>query len=118
MPYYPNITIPNTGGGSGLAFSTTCIIDFANVSGGEQEASSVITVAASWVTTSMELYGYAINTLAGGHFGPSAEHDPEDIIVEGILVNVSNVVPGVGFDVQGFAVNNTWGQYLVNITGQ
>lgn len=117
MPYYPNITIPNSGGGT-TGFSVTCVIDFANTTGGEQEASNVVTVAADWVTADMQLYGYAMNTNVDGHFGPSPEHDPDDIIVEGVLVQTSNVVPGVGFDVQGFAINNTWGKYLVNIIGQ
>lgn len=116
MPYYPNITIPCGSGGSGN--SVTCIVDFAHAISGEQDESDIVTVAASWVTSStlLRCSGFDTDTTGTSGFGP--DHDANDVIVEGVVATVSNIVPGVGFDVQAFAPNQTWGRYQITITGE
>lgn len=117
MPYYPLIS--TTGGaGTGSSNTATCTVDFANPTGGEQDLSGVTTVAAAWVTSATVLACTILSADSTGYLGTSLDHDPEDSLVEGITAYATNIVPGVGFDVQAYAANNSWGRYTVNITGQ
>jgi hypothetical protein len=50
--------------------------------------------------------------------GATPDHGPEDALAEGLVAFASNLVPGVGFDIQVYAPQNTWGRYLINATGQ
>lgn len=117
MPYYPLISTANGAGTGGSANTATCTVDFANPTGGEQELSGTTTVAASWVTSSTVLTCAILSVDSTGYLGTSLDHDPEDSIVEGITAYALNIVPGVSFDVQAYAANNSWGRYTVNVTG-
>jgi hypothetical protein len=89
--------------------AATCIVDFGFDTGLEGDTAT-ITVPATWVlsTTVLVCTVAAISTL---------NHDPEDAVVEGIIAYPTNIVPGVSFDVECSAANNSWGQYQVNIIG-
>ena len=113
MPYFPLIS-PTTG----TATTATCTVDFGFASGGETDTSSTITVAAAWVTGTSILTASPVTFSSTGSAGANADHDPDDTIVEGIVAQVQNVVPGVGFDVFATSTNNSWGRYLINIIGQ
>src|SRR5271156_3037743 len=65
----------------------------------------------TWVTSGSVI-------LCNPFGGTTSDHGPEDALVEGLVAYASNLVPGVGFDVQVYAPQNTFGQYLVNATGQ
>jgi hypothetical protein len=116
MPYYPSIS--NVGGTGSALNIVTCTVNFGHPDGGSTDVSDVVTVEASWVTADTLLSCYIVSADSTGNLYNSTDHDFDDIIVEGINVNVFNVVPGVGFDVQAYAANNSWGRYVVNIIGQ
>lgn len=119
MPYYPFISQPGGAGSSGGTFNTvSCTIDFGFPDGGEAAESDIVTVEVDWVTADMKLNCSVLYTESGSVSGSSDDHDPEDVVCEGITVYASNVIPGVSFDVQGFAPNDTWGRYVVNVTGE
>jgi hypothetical protein len=44
----------------------------------------------------------------------TADHDPDDIVVEAITAYGTNIVPGVSFDVVAVAPQNSWGRYVIN----
>lgn len=46
---------------------------------------------------------------------PSTDHiEPEDSILDGLMFSVSDIVNGVGFNINASAINNTWGIYNIN----
>lgn len=47
--------------------------------------------------------------------GASSDHDPEDGLLEGLLLNAT-IQPGVGYTVYAHAPNGTWGRYNVNVS--
>lgn len=44
----------------------------------------------------------------------SEDHDEIDAILEEIIANVTNIVPGVSFDIQAYAPNGTSGKYTMS----
>jgi len=48
----------------------------------------------------------------------TADHDPEDAILEGVRFEINNVVAGVGFDIIGHAPEGTYGKYKIKCIGQ
>ena len=46
----------------------------------------------------------------------TADHDPDDYVAEGVMAYATNIQAGVGFDVVGSCRDQTWGQYVVNVT--
>lgn len=87
----------------------TAVLDF-GFSGGGEGGTALVTVSAAWVTA-----GSFIGIQAAGI--SSADHDPQDAILEGIIASVTNIIPGVSFDIQAYAVNDTWGNYTVQYSG-
>jgi hypothetical protein len=83
----------------------------ATVDFGTTEGASLTTaaVAAPWVGATSKI------TVSLG--GSSADHDPEDGLIEGITACVSALDPGVGFTVMAFAPAGTWGRYTLNCAG-
>jgi hypothetical protein len=64
----------------------------------------------TWVKTTTCL----VATFTDG----SADHpDPDEAIVEGIVLSIGNVQPGIGFDICAYAPRGTWGTYNVNVVG-
>jgi len=43
----------------------------------------------------------------------SADHTPEDAILEGVQFEINNIVAGTGFDIVGHAPEGTYGKYTV-----
>lgn len=87
----------------------TATLDF-GFSGGGEGGTATVTVPALWVSA-----GSFINIRQAGI--SSTDHDPQDAILEGIVTSISNIVSGVSFDIQAYAVNDTWGQYTVQYSG-
>ena len=93
-------------GPAGGVFGST-IADFGSSDNGGADAMSVtVTVAAAWVTST----SYPIVEI-----GPGGDHlDADDLTSEEVYALVTNIVIGVSFDIEVFAPNGTWGQWLVN----
>lgn len=93
--------------------AVTAILTFVNPDAPEDTTASVTLTGLSWVAaTSVIIAG-----LGGITSDPVPDHGPDDAQVEGITVYVENIVPGVGFDITGYAPRGTWGQYLVYAIG-
>lgn len=84
-------------------------VDFGFLTGQEENNAS-ITVSAPWVST-----GSIIVASPSGI--ATADHAPDDYMVEGLHCGVSNIVAGVGFDINVYADNGTFGQYIINARG-
>jgi hypothetical protein len=48
----------------------------------------------------------------------TADHTPEDAILEGVQFEINNIVVGTGFDIIGHAPEGTYGKYSVKCLGQ
>jgi hypothetical protein len=48
----------------------------------------------------------------------TADHTPEDAILEGVKFEIDNIVAGVGFDIIGHAPEGTYGKYQIKCLGQ
>lgn len=66
------------------------------------------TVSAPWVTA---------QTVFTTGVMPGTGHDPEDVLLEQVRAEVANPVAGVGFDINVYAPDSTWGQYTIHIIG-
>lgn len=84
-------------------------VDFGFASGLEGDVATV-TVPATWVTA-----GSKIVCVPAG--GTTADHEPEDAVIEGIVANATNLVAGVSFDIEACAPQGTWGRYVINAVG-
>lgn len=47
----------------------------------------------------------------------TADHDPDDVLVEQIRAYTADVNPGVGFTLYAVAPNGTWGRYTIDCFG-
>src|SRR5271170_8403001 len=86
-------------------------VDFGYDSGNEGDTATTTVTGQTWVTSGSVI-------LCNPFAGTTTDHDPDDTIVEGLDAYATNIVPGVGFDVAAYAPQNTWGKYLINVTGQ
>ena|SRR5271165_3271849 len=68
------------------------------------------TVSATWVAAG------SIITLAVAAV-QTADHTPDEVIAEGVVAYVTNLVVGVSFDIVLNAPKGTYGAYLVNYLG-
>jgi hypothetical protein len=100
--------VPSGGGSSGNFLQVT--VDFGFSSGNEGDIARVTVTGQSWVTSGSVI-------LANVFAGTTSDHSPDDAIAEGLVAFIENIVAGVGFDVVVYAPQNSWGRYLVNITG-
>jgi hypothetical protein len=98
-----------TGLGTTLFFASATV-DFGFASGGE-DSNTQVTVPATWVVS-----GSTIDCLPVAV--ATADHDPEDVVVEDIRAYTGNLVPGVSFDIFASAPNGTWGRYTVKAIGR
>lgn len=69
------------------------------------------TVAASFVTSATRINCQPLLTTTD-------DHDPEDVLLEEIIVRPMNITPGVGFDLMAYAPNGTFGKYLIQWMGR
>jgi hypothetical protein len=84
---------------------TTAILNFFNPDAPEETTAFVTLTGLSWVNE---------NTVAiAGFGGETADHGPDDALVENLSAYVENIVPGVGFDISGYAPLGTFGEYQV-----
>ena len=65
----------------------------------------------TWVTGSMFLNCKVLGLT-------SADHTPEDAILEGVRFEINNIVGGTGFDIIGHAPEGTYGKYTIKCLGQ
>jgi len=65
----------------------------------------------TWVTDSMFLNCKVLGLT-------SADHTPEDAILEGVNFEINNIVGGTGFDIIGHAPEGTYGKYTIKCLGQ
>lgn len=95
-------------GGSGSAGSCVVDVDFgAAIS--STEATTTVTGQA-WVTASSRIL-----LSAGGE--STADHDPEDALIEGVTAIATNLVAGVGFDVIAHSPDGSSGTYRLWAVG-
>jgi hypothetical protein len=87
------------------------LVDFGFDAGNEGDIARTTVTGQSWVTSMSVI-------LCNPFGGATVDHSPDDAIVEGLVAYAENLVPGVGFDVVAYAPQNSWGKYLVNVTGQ
>lgn len=86
-------------------------VTFFNPDGPEETTATVTLTGLPWVTSG--------SIIVCNPFGGSTpDHGPEDAFVEDLAAYATNLVPGVGFDIQCYAPRGTWGRYLINATGQ
>lgn len=100
----PNFLI-QLGGGTRTIQST---VDFGFASGQEGDVAT-LTVSTTWATTS------AIITCVP-FSGTTADHDPDDVAIEGITAYATNIIADTSFDLIVNAPQNSWGRYLINST--
>jgi hypothetical protein len=95
---------PGATGATGPSVATVSgTIDFGWSTGGEGEMASV-TLSASGVTVTSQII-CQINAVR------TADHDPDDVAIEGLMAYPANIVAGVGFDCVVCAPAGTWGRY-------
>ena len=63
-----------------------------------------VTVAATWALS-------GTNILIRPGLPTTADHDPEDALIEGVACSVVGINPGVGFTIGVSASEGTWGRY-------
>lgn len=96
---------PKSGGGNAVQGT----VDFGFPTGKEGDVATV-TVAATWVTSSSII-------VCSVSAETTADHSPDDPLVEGLVAYAGNIVNGVGFDIVCVAPNNSWGRYVINAVG-
>ena len=83
----------------------TATLNFYNPDAPEETTARVTLAGLSWVN---------VNTVViAGFGGITADHGPDDALVENLSAYVENIIPGVGFDITAYAPLGTWGQYEV-----
>lgn len=102
-------TLLPTSSGSGNFLQVQ--VDFGFSAGNEGDIARTTVTGQAWVTSSSVI-------LCNPFAGATTDHAADDAIVEGLVAFAENLVVGVGFDVVAFAPQNSWGKYLVNVTGQ
>lgn len=84
------------------------VIDFGASPAGD---TAVATVAATWLTSGSRIH------CEPSYLG-TADHDPEDSILEEIRFMVRNRIAGVSFEIFGYAPKGTRGQHNVSWIGR
>ena len=98
-------------GGGGSANTVQAIIDFGSDSGPIARSFDALTVvSATWVTATSTI----VASLAGS---ATSTHGIADGLIEGLTVQVENVVSGVGFTLHAYSPLGSWGQYAFNCVG-
>ena len=109
-----NISVTPTAGNLQIATTATvtktatAVVNFGSIN--QTEYNATVTVAASWV-------GSGTILVCSPSATATADHDPDDYVAEGIMPAITNIVPGVSFDVSASAPNGTWGRYNINVLG-
>lgn len=91
-------------------FSGQVLADFGFASGQEDDIATVTVTGQSWVTTSSVIVCSPAPIT-------TADHDPDDYAIEGVIAVAENLVAGVGFDIRAKSCGDagvTWGKYYIN----
>jgi hypothetical protein len=103
MPVY----YPASSGGSGTTvYSTTADVNF----GPNEDGAAEVIVSATWVTSTTKI-------MVSPSGATTADHDPEDYVLEGVFGIPDLIVDGVGFTLRAGCNNTTFGTYNFNIIG-
>jgi len=86
-------------------------IDSSNIYHQEETYVTKTLTGITWVTDSMFLTCKVLGLT-------SADHTPEDAILEGVNFEINNILGGTGFDIIGNAPEGTYGKYTVKCLGQ
>ena len=92
-----------------IPMSVSAEVDFGDGSGPEDGATEVI-VSAAWVTSTTKL-------IVSPSGAATADHDPEDYVLEGVFGVPDLIVNGVGFTLRAGCLETTFGKYNFNIIG-
>ena len=90
--------------------SVVVTVNFENLSSDESYSASATLTGQSWVTSSSKIVCSVFGVA-------TADHDPDDYILEGVYAFATNIVNGVGFDVIALAPNGTFGRYIIHCIG-
>jgi lysophospholipase L1-like esterase len=90
------------GGGVPASSALHTVIDFGSTG---EDTTAQTTVLDSYIQTSSIIHC----SLSG----ETADHTPEDGVIEQLTLAAGNIVPGVSFDIYANAPEGTWGRYLV-----
>ena len=71
---------------------------------------ATVQVSATWVTDASVI----VCSLSGA---TTDQHGPEDGLVEGIVAQAENLVPGMGFTLHAYSPLGSWGKYAFNCVG-
>lgn len=99
------ITVVGVSFSVGPARGVNASVDF----GADSDYATAVVTGQSWVA--------ATSRIAAQVAGSTADHDPEDALLEQLQISVSDLVPGVGFTVQAHAPEGTFGLYNVHCVG-
>jgi hypothetical protein len=97
---------------SGTTKSGQVLVDFGFQTGQEGDIATA-TVSAAWVTATSFI-------VCGATPVATADHDPDDYAVEGIVGYAENIVVGVSFDIRAKSCGDngaTWGRWYINYVG-
>lgn len=86
------------------------LVDFLFASGQEDDLATLTVTGQSWVTSGSIIVCSAAPVA-------TADHDPDDYAVEGIMAVAENLVVGTGFDIRAKSCGDagaTWGKYYIN----
>jgi len=103
MPvYYPAST-------GTTVYNVSVEVDFGAPGATEDGATKAI-VSATWVTSTTKL-------IVSPSGAATADHDPEDYVLEGVFGVPDLIVDGVGFTLRAGCSDTTFGKYNFNIIG-
>src|SRR6266702_975162 len=106
-----SIQIQNPTATSGTGVNLVqALLDFGFQTGQEGDLARLTITGQAWVTSGSIIVCSAA-ALA------TADHDPEDVAIEGITAYAENLVAGVGFDLVAKSCGDsgsTWGKYYIN----
>lgn len=105
--------IPGDGYTAGLTFGGGITYPLTGLALSHTENTYVIkgVTGQSWVTANSFITCKCLGLT-------TADHTPEDAILEGVKFEIDNIVAGVGFDIIGHAPEGTYGKYQIKCLGQ
>jgi hypothetical protein len=105
--------IPGDGYTAGLTFGGGVTYPLTGLTLSHTENTYVIkgVTGQSWVTANSFITCKCLGLT-------TADHTPEDAILEGVKFEIDNIVAGVGFDIIGHAPEGTYGKYQIKCLGQ
>jgi hypothetical protein len=105
--------IPGDGYTAGLTFGGGITYSLTGLTLSHTENTYVVkgVTGQSWVTANSFITCKCLGLT-------TADHTPEDAIIEGVRFEIDNIVAGVGFNIIGHAPEGTYGKYQIKCLGQ